>query len=194
MGEQFKVKKTPSPWCSKKSYAGRFLDLYKPYGLCCKYSPCINTMFMDFVLKHEKMVRTGKKAKRQAIALVPQQTSPPFPQENLHSTCSPPGLGSQAQKWGHKQKKSRPTATAAEIGPWRFPEDCSRAMLGGESRHTDQPHRQGRRGGTGGDTGRRRKSLWFECLQLSPSKSLCVTTRSTMDDCSLNRKTTLHVF
>lgn len=51
---------------------------------------------------------------------------------------------------------------ATEISPSRWPEDLSRAVPAGESRHGDKLRRQGGRGDTGGDTGRRRKSLWCD--------------------------------
>lgn len=82
-----------------QSHSGRFLDPEKPYGLSCKYSPCINTMFIVFVLNHEKMVRAGKKTKKTSYRSGSAvDISPPFPQENLHNSWWPPSVVCQVQK------------------------------------------------------------------------------------------------
>lgn len=140
---------------------------------------------MVFVLNHEKMVRAGKNQKRQAIDLVPQLTSPHRFLGRIHVT--PVDLQELCPKFRNRPQTGEIEPSCCDCRDQTLKVPRARSGLMGQSGRQDwRGHGQG--------TGGRRKSLWADCLWLSPSKSLCVTTTTTMDDCSLNRKTTLHMF
>lgn len=168
IGQQFRVKKTLTPWRNKMSRAGRFL-----YPMSLADAAAVTHyahLQLSCMLFGSNMRKWSgqKKTKRPARPPVPHH----FPRRtqaepvSSQTQCHEPRNGTTKRRNQGIQPQLLKSAHRTQR------ELCLQGVAGTETERKAP--------GAGGQTA----LCCMECLQLSPSKSRHVSTGSTMDDCS----------